>query len=156
MNISIIRKFLTNTTTIGNFTINTFTCFSLEDRLREAGIKVQDETAIPNGQYKVIVDYSNRFKRYMPHILDVPLFSGIRIHSGNTSADTDGCILLGLQKSNNTIIKSKLAYTSFFKLFAVEDGFDKVNNCQIFKAREETFINITTEILSDERTPENA
>ncbi len=52
----------------------------------------------------------------MPHILDVPNFTGIRIHAGNTSAHTDGCILLGTTWTGGDFIgNSKLAYNKFFK-----------------------------------------
>jgi hypothetical protein len=57
--------------------------------------KVQNKTAIPTGRYEVIIDFSNRFQKDMPHVLDVPGFEGIRIHPGNSDVDTDGCILLG-------------------------------------------------------------
>lgn len=78
-----------------------FECDTLEDAVREvkgqsvAKWKIRGETAIPRGSYIVIVDYSNRFKKDLPHVLDVPGFEGIRIHSGNTAADTEGCILVG-------------------------------------------------------------
>lgn len=78
-----------------------FECDTLEDAVREvegqpvAKWKIRGETAIPRGTYIVIVDYSNRFKKDLPHVLGVPGFEGIRIHSGNTAADTEGCILVG-------------------------------------------------------------
>ena len=51
----------------------------------------------------------------MPHILDVPDFTGVRIHAGNTSADTDGCILLGSTWAGKDFIgNSKIAYKKFF------------------------------------------
>jgi hypothetical protein len=88
--------------TIGRLTINgAFECWTLEDEVRERegepveAWKVPHETAIPRGEYLVIIDYSNRFKKDLPHVLNVPGFEGVRIHSGNTSADTEGCILVG-------------------------------------------------------------
>ncbi|WP_254561801.1 DUF5675 family protein [Dyadobacter diqingensis] len=59
-------------------------------------IKEPGRTAIPVGRYKVDITYSNRFKRLMPILIGVPGFAGIRIHSGNTHQNTDGCLLLGL------------------------------------------------------------
>jgi len=80
---------------IGDLFINgEFFCYTLEDEKRADGVKVYGETAIPTGTYNVLLTKSNRFKRLMPLIVDVPMFSGIRIHGGNTSKDTLGCILV--------------------------------------------------------------
>ena len=109
-----------STYTIGKLYVDgVFQCFTLEDAMREKnGVipnKIKGATAIPSGSYKVIVDYSNRFKRAMPHVLDVPGFDGIRIHSGNSSADTEGCILLGTTWAGTDFIgNSRLAFDAFF------------------------------------------
>tara|TARA_R110000824_G_scaffold89108_3_gene218735 strand:- start:952 stop:1386 length:435 start_codon:yes stop_codon:yes gene_type:complete len=80
---------------IGDLFINgEFFCYTLEDEKRADGVKVYGETAIPTGTYNVLLTKSNRFKRLMPLIVDVPMFRGIRIHGGNTSKDTLGCILV--------------------------------------------------------------
>lgn len=96
-------------------------CYTLEDVVRPDGEKVDGATAIPAGTYNVIIDASTRFKRDMPHIMDVPNFTGVRIHSGNTDADTEGCILLGTAiKDDDFISGSKEAFNTFFpKLQAV-------------------------------------
>ena len=88
--------------TIGELTVDgTFECFTLEDVVRELGPdgagKIQNETAIQAGRYKVIIDFSQRFQKPMLHVLDVPFFTGIRIHSGNTDQNTEGCVLVGSQ-----------------------------------------------------------
>lgn len=87
--------------TLGRLTTPKQTFWTLEDAVREqAGVpvsqwKIPGETAIPKGTYPLILDMSNRFGKIMPHILNVEGFSGIRIHSGNSEHDTEGCILLG-------------------------------------------------------------
>ncbi len=96
-------------------------CHTLEDRVREvsgqpvASWKVQGATAIPIGTYQVVIDFSNRFQRLMPHLLDVPGFTGIRIHKGNTDKDTEGCILLGMiEDGADHISQSTVAFDAFF------------------------------------------
>jgi hypothetical protein len=100
--------------TIGKLYINgKYECYTLEDAVRDK--KVQDVTAIPTGTYKLIIDASTRFRKDMPHILNVPNFTGVRIHAGNTSKDTEGCILLGTTWSGGDFIaQSKLAFDKFF------------------------------------------
>jgi hypothetical protein len=102
-------------------------CDTLEDQVR-TGPKVLHETAIPVGTYRLIIDRSTRFKRLMPHVLDVPGFEGIRIHSGNTDADTEGCILLGNRTENvDFISESRKAFDAFFvKLTAAVDRGEEV------------------------------
>ena len=81
---------------------------TLEDRCRDLdkGEKVMNETAIPAGTYEVIVNVSVKFKRKLPLLLNVPHFTGIRIHRGNTDKDTSGCILVGENKQPGRVINS--------------------------------------------------
>lgn len=78
-------------------------CDTLEDQHRVK--KVQNETCIPYGRYDVRLTVSNRFKKLLPEVLNVAGFSGIRIHAGNTPADTAGCILVG-EKYSDGVLKS--------------------------------------------------
>lgn len=90
-------------------------CWTLEDVVRPAGEpKVYGQTAIPAGRYRVIVTFSNRFQVLMPLLVAVPGFEGVRIHPGNTAADTDGCVLVGRTKGGNTVGSSRLAYDALF------------------------------------------
>ncbi len=136
MKLHLNRTFKKDTCTIGELFIDgIFECFVLEDVDRGltqdmplteiVKIKVPHRTAIPTGTYKVIISFSNRFQKRMPEILNVPGFAGIRMHSGNTSVDTDGCPLLGTDKDevNNSISNSRVAFNRFFlKLEAAKDA----------------------------------
>lgn len=96
MELKLNRIFLSSSATIGELLINDkHLCDTLEDRVRPEGEKVYGKTAIPEGTYEVKLTHSPRFKKILPEILNVPNFSGIRIHTGNSSKDTEGCILVG-------------------------------------------------------------
>ncbi len=121
-----VRKDFYPDITLGGMYIDgTWFCYVLEDtdrKLEDGGIKIPGKTAIPRGHYQVIIDMSDRFKRRMPHILNVPQFEGIRIHAGNRPEDTEGCPILGFQRriDNNTVFESILAFEEF--LFRLYDG----------------------------------
>lgn len=72
-----------------------FEGFAVEDRVRAPGVKIPGETAIPAGSYKMVLSKSPKFGRILPEILNVPNFVGIRIHKGNTAADSSGCLIIG-------------------------------------------------------------
>ena len=132
MEIIVNRIFKASTYTIGELSVNNkYLCDTLEDRVRPTGEKVYGETAIPSGTYTVTLSYSNRFKKTMPEILNVPNFSGIRIHCGNSSKDTEGCLLVGKWdgKTENWISDSKNSYNKLYSL--LEEAFNKKENITI-------------------------
>lgn len=104
MNLYILRTTYTPVSTVGELIVNhSIFCHTLEDVVRPKGsAKVPGKTAIPSGRYTLLVNESNRFKRQMPLIQNVPGFEGIRMHGGNTAEDTEGCILVA-----KTILNSK-------------------------------------------------
>lgn len=115
----------TDTSTIGELSIDgDFECFILEDKdrglHREMPLdeikekKVFAQTAIPTGRYDVAITFSNRFKQYLPLIMGVPGYEGIRIHPGNFAADTEGCLLPGTSKDANAVLNSRSAFRSLF------------------------------------------
>lgn len=113
MKLRLIRQPSTSKSTHGELYVDgTFECYTLEDVVRPK--KIMGETAIWPGVYKVVIDLSNRFKRLMLHILNVPAFEGIRIHAGNTDKDTRGCILVGKKYGPDTVTESKAALEALF------------------------------------------
>jgi hypothetical protein len=118
MKLELKRRFLGETYTIGDLYINgKFFSNTLEDKVRDLNKdgdlkdvgegKIMHETAIPYGTYSVIMNMSNRFKRIMPLLLDVPHFAGIRIHSGNKASHSSGCILVGINSVKGGLTESK-------------------------------------------------
>jgi len=115
MELKLIRDTFTDDSTIGKLYVDgVLFSETLEDKVRD--IKIQNITAIPYGRYEVIVNYSNRFQMQMPLLLNVPNYEGVRIHWGNYSKDTDGCILLGTTRATNFIGNSKTAFSKFMIL----------------------------------------
>jgi hypothetical protein len=129
MEILIDRKYKKKNYTIGNVYINgEYFCDSLEDTdrgLRDdmdvselRDMKVDERTAIPTGRYEIKITYSNRFGKMMPLVCDVKAFDGIRIHSGNTHEDTEGCILIGKNRAVSIVLDSRKTMHTFMKVLA--------------------------------------
>ena len=116
MLIEVKRFEFKDTYTVGKMYIdNIYECYTLEDVVRK-GAKVNGQTAIPTGTYNLIINHSNRFNRDLPLLENVPNFTGVRIHSGNTSANTEGCILVGTTWSGKDFIgNSKVAFNKLFE-----------------------------------------
>ena len=105
----------TNYTVSRLYVDGTYQCYVLEDVVRLPGIKIVGNTAIPAGTYKVIINMSPGKKKLLPRLLDVPGFEGILIHSGNTDADTEGCLLVGESwNGGDWIGSSKVAFNKLF------------------------------------------
>ena len=88
----------------------TYLCDTLEPVWRDfahGAYKLKNGCAIPEGRYPIVITYSPKFKKYLPLLLNVPKFSGIRIHAGNTVKDTKGCILVGENKKVGKLINSQ-------------------------------------------------
>ena len=120
--------------TIGHLYIDgVYFCDTLEDPVRDLNkngvfddgeVKIYGNSAIPYGTYEVTITYSNKYQKNMPLINNVPNFTGIRIHSGNTAEDTKGCILVGENKVIGKVINSKLTFDNLYPMLetAIEEG----------------------------------
>lgn len=100
-------------------------CNTLEDRIvdkNKNGVfdgdekKVYGESAIPYGTYKIIYNWSPKFGRNLPRLLNVPHFEGILIHPGNTAADSAGCILVGKNTEVGRLTNSRYISDELNKL----------------------------------------
>ncbi len=126
MKLTLKRIALRPTYTIGRLYVDgKYFCDTLEDTVRDLNKdgkfdngekKVYAKTAIPYGTYEIKWTYSPRFKKYTPQLINVPSFEGIRIHAGNTSADTEGCILLGENKQVGKVLNSRATINKFYPL----------------------------------------
>ena len=146
MELKQLRKFKGNEYTISDFYIDGVKlCNICEDPVRVLIDKNKDgdfddpgegkvyaNTAIPAGRYEVVITYSNRFKKHLPLLLNVPGYSGIRIHPGNSAVDTAGCLLPGINDSMGRVSQSSKYFTLIF---------DKISNAINVK-HEKVFINI--------------
>ena len=126
MKLTLNRIALRQTYTIGKLYIDgKYFCDTLEDKIRDTNKsgkfdngeeKIKGKTAIPYGTYEIKWTYSPRFKKYTPQLMNVPSFEGIRIHSGNSSTDTEGCLLLGENKKVGMVLNSRATINKFYPL----------------------------------------
>lgn len=103
-----------------------FQYWTIEDVVRAQ--KIPHETAIPPGRYRVLITRSQRFGRMLPLLLGVPGFSGVRIHAGNTSSDTSGCILVGRRAGQTSVYDSQDALADLQKRIAIAQA----NNVEVW------------------------
>lgn len=126
MKLTLKRIALRPTYTIGKLYIDdVYFCDTIEDTVRDLNKngkfdngekKVHSKTAIPYGTYEIKWTYSPRFKKYTPQLINVPSFEGIRIHAGNTSADTEGCLILGKNKQVGKVLNSRDTINKFYPI----------------------------------------
>lgn len=116
MELKIIRSEFQDDRALGKLYINdVLFCHTLEDTDRGLTVdssretikrtKVAKKTCIPYGRYRVILSYSIKLKRYLPLILDVPEYRGIRIHKGSGPKWSSGCPLVGLGRKGSKLIR---------------------------------------------------
>ena len=131
MEILLDRKYKLAEYTIGKLYVDgVYICDTLEDKdrgLRQTTpinviyrIKVPGETAIPTGKYRIDMNTISPKFRYrtwaqpfggkLPRLLNVPGYSGVLIHVGNTKSSTDGCILTGYNKVKGRVLESTKAF----------------------------------------------
>ena len=112
MILTLHRDLIKSTCTLGVLTLGSgsdslhlgYTCEDIDRHLEtNPEEKIKGMSAIPRGKYQVVLSYSNRFKKIMPELLLVPGFSGVRVHGGNTAEDTEGCILVGEQRTSDGV-----------------------------------------------------
>ena len=126
MKLTLKRIALRKTYTIGKLYIDdVYFCDTIEDTVRDINKngkfdnrekKIHSKTAIPYGIYEIKWTYSPRFKKYTPQLMNVPSFEGIRIHAGNTSADTEGCVILGENKQVGKVLNSRATINKFYPI----------------------------------------
>ena len=91
-------------------TADEYFCDTLEPTWRDyahGGRKIKGRSAIPEGRYAVVISWSPKMKAWLPILLGVPNFEGIRIHAGNTAKDTQGCILVGRNQRVGEVLESR-------------------------------------------------
>ena len=98
-------------------------CDTLEPTWRNykgGEMKIPKKSAIPEGSYRVVVTKARRFQKYLPLLVGVPGFEGVRIHAGNTSRDTEGCILVGQNLQVGKVLWSRITLEKLMKLIENE------------------------------------
>lgn len=145
MNLRLVREPSRDGGTLGSLYVDgRWQCFTLEDVIRESGPrpisasgeahdmtalaawvkgwKLPAQTAIPAGAYRVAITPSARFLRNLPLLMNVPGFSGIRIHPGNGPLETEGCILVGRDRQAGRVLQSRAAFEDVFALLTTAAG----------------------------------
>ena len=135
MKLTVVRtQFGTDATNGLLFIDGLFECYTLEDQYQ--AVKVMHETCIPEGTYDIKfrktggfhAKYTERYKNAhygMLHIQDVPNFTYILIHTGNTDEHTSGCLIVGETQQDLEISKDGFigsSTTAYKKMYAKVAG----------------------------------
>ena len=132
MKLTLQRYLFTENYTMGLLFIDgIYFCDTIEDKYRGQDLKtkkVANETCIPYGVYSVKITYSPKYKKNMPQILDVPYFTGVRIHSGNSAKDSSGCIIVGVKSKNGEVLESRKTYNALIKRLETSNSI-KIDIC---------------------------
>lgn len=139
MIIKIIRKYFTEASTISELYVNDlFVCHTIEDKDRGLSssmtleeiqkIKIYGKTCIPYGKYELVINFSNRFQKYLPLLIGVPGYAGIRFHPGNKSEDTEGCILPGDYSTSKPdwVSNSRVNFSKLFDMMKKVEKKEKI------------------------------
>ena len=131
MKIKLVREVFTDKSTIGSLYVNdVFFCYTLEDKDRgldqsQSLIMIQAKklfgiTAIPYGNYPLIVNKSPKFGRLLPRLQGIKGFDGVLIHRGNSAEHSHGCILVGYKKGVDCIMESTKAEADLITILQKE------------------------------------
>ena len=131
MNFLLRRRYLGPEYTIDSLSVDgIYLCDMIEDKVRDYDKdgdldeeKVFGETAIPYGIYEMDLTMSPKFKRLLPIIMNVPHFTGIRIHRGNSAKDSHGCLLPGENKAKGKVLRS-----TKYEMLIVEKMLEAIRN----------------------------
>lgn len=121
MEIRLHRTVLAAAFTLGCTVFAGHQYFSVEDTVRPLSDctriscvgKINGRTAIPAGRYEIKDTYSPKFHKKVLELQNVPGFQGVRIHSGNSADDTEGCLILGFKQSSTGVLQSNAALLQF-------------------------------------------
>lgn len=138
MKLILKRIYTCSSYTIGRlYADNIYICDTIEDTDRGLDcnmplaklqqLKVANVTAIPTGTYNILMNvvspkysksnyYMNVCNGKVPRLDNVPVYSGVLIHCGNTAADSSGCILVGENKVKGQVINSRKTFERLYKL----------------------------------------
>ena len=137
MEIEMLRQHKSKKSTISTLYVDGYpVCFTLEDVdrglkdsmsiLEIKARKIFGRTAIPSGRYRIVISFSPRFKKYLPELLNVKGYAGIRIHKGNIAEHTEGCLLTGSSYDTDIVYDSGKAFDSLFQAMKAVEKIEEI------------------------------